>query len=265
MTARRKAAAKAPVRRRHDQDAGGDRALLAAKAVLREEVWAGLVASGASRFPGAEGRIPNFVGAEAAAERLLGLQQWKAATTVKANPDAPQLPVRQRALEDGKTVFMAVPRLAGDAPFFRLDAARLPVPPRQAASIKGAARHGELVALDELEPVDLAIVGCVAVSPNGARLGKGGGFSDLEYGLAYEAGLIDDRTVMTTTVHELQVLETGRIPETDHDFRLDVIVTPDRVINCRGTWRRNVRPGIRWQELTDAKIDAIPVLQRLRP
>jgi len=265
MPARRKARAHPTVSRRHDRDAGGESAVLAAKAALRDEVWAGLVAAGVSRFPGPEGRIPNFVGAEAAAERLRGLKQWKAATTVKANPDSPQLPVRQRALEDGKTVFMAVPRLAGDSPFFRLDAARVPVPPRQAASIKGAARHGELVTLDELEPVDLAVVGCVAVSANGARLGKGGGFSDLEYGLAYDAGLIDDRTVMVTTVHELQMLDSGRIPETDHDFRLHVIVTPERVINCEGKRRRSVRPGIRWHELTDAKIDAIPVLQRLRP
>jgi 5-formyltetrahydrofolate cyclo-ligase len=29
--------------------------------------------------------------------------------------------VRQRALEDGKTVYMAVPRLAGPEPFFALD------------------------------------------------------------------------------------------------------------------------------------------------
>jgi 5-formyltetrahydrofolate cyclo-ligase len=253
------------VRRRHDHDAGGDPAVLAAKADLREEVWAGLGAGGVSRFPGPQGRIPNFIGAEAAAERLRGLTPWKTAMTVKANPDSPQLPVRQRALEDGKAVFMAVPRLAGDAPFFRLDPAKLPVPPRQAASIKGAARHGELVTLDELEPVDLAIVGCVAVSADGARLGKGGGFSDLEYGLAYDAGLIDDRTVMVTTVHESQVLDSGRIPETDHDFRLDVIVTPERVINCAGKRRRDVRPGIRWHELTDAKIAAIPTLGRLRP
>ena len=79
--------------------------------------------------------------------------------------------------------------------------------------------------LDELEPVDLAVVGCVAVSADGARLGKGGGFSDLEYALAYEAGLIDDDTVVVTTVHEHQVVGNGRIPETDHDFRLDLIVT----------------------------------------
>jgi 5-formyltetrahydrofolate cyclo-ligase len=139
------------------------------------------------------------------------------------------------------------------------------VPARQVASIKGAARHGELVALDALEPVDLAVVGCVAVAADGARLGKGGGFSDLEFGLAHDAGLIDDHTVMVTTVHEVQVLDTGRIPETDHDFRLDLIVTPERVITCPRDRRRRRRAGVRWQELTDEKIDAIPVLQQLRP
>ena len=107
--------------RRHDLDAGGDPALLAAKRELREEVWSALTAAGGARFPGAAGRIPNFVGAEAAAERLRGVPAWKRARTVKANPDAPQWPVRQRALEDGKTVFMAVPRLADAKPFFLLD------------------------------------------------------------------------------------------------------------------------------------------------
>jgi 5-formyltetrahydrofolate cyclo-ligase len=253
------------VRRRHDHDAGGDTAVLAAKAALREDVWAALAVPGVSRFPGADGRIPNFVGAEAAAEQLRALSQWTAAATVKANPDSPQLPVRQRALDDGKTVFMAVPRLAGELPFLRLDPGRLAVPSRQAASIRGASRHGELVALDDLEPVDLAVVGCVAVSADGARLGKGGGFSDLEYALAVDAGLIDNRTMMVTTVHERQVVDVGRIPVTNHDFRLDLIVTPERVISCRGGRRGRRRAGIRWDELTEEKIDAIPVLRRLRP
>jgi 5-formyltetrahydrofolate cyclo-ligase len=47
------------------------------------------------------------------------------------------------------------------------------VSPRRAASITGASRAGEPVAPDALEPVDLAVVGCVAVSTDGARLGKG--------------------------------------------------------------------------------------------
>ena len=123
------------VARRHDHDAGGDADVLAAKASLRLEVWDRMQAAGTWRFPGPENRIPNFVGAEAAAELLRGTKEWARAATLKANPDSPQLPVRQRALEDGKTVFMAVPRLAEAKPFFLLDPGRLPVTPRAAASI----------------------------------------------------------------------------------------------------------------------------------
>jgi 5-formyltetrahydrofolate cyclo-ligase len=229
---------------------------------LRDEVWMALRRAGAARFPGAEGRIPNFVGAEAAAERLRARREWQRAATVKSNPDSPQLPVRQRALEDGKTVFMAVPRLAEERPFFLLDPAALPVAPRQAASITGASRYGRPIALEQLEPVDLVVAGCVAVSADGARLGKGGGFSDLEYALGWELGLIGPSTVIATTVHEAQVVDGGRIPVTSHDFRLDLIVTPERTIECpRG---RRQAAGVRWDELTDEKIAAIPVLWRLR-
>jgi 5-formyltetrahydrofolate cyclo-ligase len=53
----------------HDRDACGPADMLAAKAALRDQVWAALTAARVARFPGAAGRIPNFVGAEAAAER----------------------------------------------------------------------------------------------------------------------------------------------------------------------------------------------------
>ncbi|MDQ3980054.1 MAG: 5-formyltetrahydrofolate cyclo-ligase, partial [Actinomycetota bacterium] len=176
--------------------------VLAAKAALRQQVWSELSEAGVARFPGAEGRIPNFVGAEAAAERLRQTDAWQRARTVKANPDAPQWPVRQRALEDGKTVFMAVPRLADEHPFFLLDPDHLADAPRKASSIKGASRSARRLSVDELEPVDLVVAGCVAVGEDGARLGKGGGFSDLEFALASEAGLIGPHTVLSTTVHD---------------------------------------------------------------
>jgi 5-formyltetrahydrofolate cyclo-ligase len=248
--------------RRHDHDAGGDEAVLAAKAELRDEVWTALQEGKVARFPGARHRIPNFTGAEAAAARLAETDEWQRATTLKANPDSPQLPVRTRALQDGKTVYLAAPRLAAEQPFFRLDPAALTVAPRQAASIKGAATHGEPVDLDDLAPVDLAVVGCVAVSDDGARLGKGGGFSDLEYAVAWEAGLITDATVVVTTVHEVQVRCRGEIPLTDHDVRLDLIVTNERVIRCPRPARR-ARPALRWDELTEEKIASIPLLRRL--
>jgi 5-formyltetrahydrofolate cyclo-ligase len=250
--------------RRHDSDAGGDPELLAAKAALRGEVWSALIEATVARFPGARNRISNFTGAEAAAELLRDTDAWRAAGTIKSNPDSAQLPVRQRALQDGKTVYMAVPRLADPEPFFLLDPDQLTDPPRTAASISGASRSARRVAVADLAPVDLVITGCVAVGADGARLGKGGGFADLEFALATAAGLIGPHTLVVTTVHELQLRAAGEIPTAAHDVPVDMVITPERVIDCRA--RRRPRPvdGIRWSELTDAKIAAIPLLAALQ-
>ncbi len=61
-------------------------------------------------------------------------------------------------------------------------------------------------------------------------------------------------------MHELQLVEAGIIPLTSHDVPVDLIVTPDRVIDCRP--RHGPRPavGIRWEDLTEEKIAAIPLL-----
>jgi hypothetical protein len=80
--------------------------------------------------------------------------------------------------------------------------------------------------------------------------------SDLEFALLVEAGLIGTDTVVATTVHPLQVLEEP-LPETGHDFRLDVIVAGEEVITCR----RARRPkGLLWDHLDAARIAAIPAL-----
>jgi hypothetical protein len=44
-----------------------------AKQAVRELAWTRLREAGAARFPGARGRIPNFIGAEAAAGHPVGL------------------------------------------------------------------------------------------------------------------------------------------------------------------------------------------------
>jgi 5-formyltetrahydrofolate cyclo-ligase len=49
------------------------------------------------------------------------------------------------------------------------------------------------------------------------------------------------------------------LPETEHDFSVDLIITPDEVIEC-GPPRRPC--GIYWEHLTEDKIAAIPVLTR---
>src|SRR3712207_8895655 len=46
---------------------------------------------------------------------------------------------------------------------------------------------------------------------DGVRVGKGGGYSDLELGLLIEAGLVDDSTTIATTVHPLQDRKSTRL------------------------------------------------------
>lgn len=199
------------------------------------------------------------MGAEAAADELASQGVWQRAAVLKCNPDSPQLPVRRRALTEGKVVYMAVPRLAEPKPFWRLDPERLPVAPHQAASIKGATRHGEAVGLNEMDPIDLVVCGAVAVERGGARLGKGGGYSDLEFAIALEAGLIGDRTTVSTTVHPSQLVDDGSIPLTEHDFPLDLIVTPEETIPTHTRLPRP--PGVLDDHLEAEKSDAIPVLR----
>lgn len=229
------------------------------KQAIRDRIWSLLEERGAAAFPGARGRIPNFVGASAAADRLAGLPEWRTARVIKSNPDAPQRYVRLRALREGKTVYMAVPRLREARCFWELDPRRLG-DLRAAASIGGAAKMGRSVYPRSLPHVDLVVAGSVAVSRNGARIGKGGGYSDLEYALCREAGCIDDRTRVATTVHPLQIVRAP-LPETEHDFRLDLIVTPDRVVRPR---RSRPQPsGIIAEHLTDEMRETIPALRAL--
>lgn len=231
-----------------------------AKQQVRARIWALLEREGAVKPPGtAVGKIPNFVGAEAAAEQLASLPVWQTAQVVKANPDKAQRAVRAQALAEGKVLYMAVPRLADRLPFYLLEPERLSIPPWEAASKEGAARAGRKVAASELRPVDLVICGSVVVNREGARVGKGGGFSDLEVAFLVEAGVLRPDTVLVTTVHPLQVVDEP-LPETAHDFRVDLIVTPHEVIRC-GERRRP--PGILWEHLRQDKIAEVPALADL--
>jgi len=204
-------------------------------------------------------RIPNFVGAERAAARATELPEWKRAKRIKCNPDAPQRPLRLRALRDGKIVFMAVPRLTQERCIVRLDPAKLGGRLAEAATIGGASRLGEAVLPRELGRIDLVVAGSVAVNRRGARVGKGGGYSDLEFALARQLGSVTGSTPVLTTVHDLQVVDED-VPMTPHDVPVDVIVTPDRVIRPR----RGRKPrGIRWNELSPDQLAAMPPLREL--
>lgn len=226
-----------------------------AKRAARENVWAILERENAAP-PGVHGHIPAFEGAEQTSARLPELDVWRHARVVKANPDRAQFPVRLRALRDGKLLYMAVPRLAALKPFFMVDPATSSLSFDEAATSDGAATASPKVGPDEMRPVDLVVCGSVAVNRQGVRVGKGAGYSDIEVALLTEAGIVGPQTTIITTVHQLQVVE-AELPEAEHDFSVDLIVTPAETIRC-GPARRP--RGILRESLDAAMIREIPVL-----
>ncbi|KAG2497259.1 hypothetical protein HYH03_004843 [Edaphochlamys debaryana] len=234
---------------------------------LRKQVWDFMEANDIARFPRpVHHRIPNFVNADVAAQRLADLPDFARAQVVKVNPDTPQKQVRALVLTRGKTLLTPQPRLRTGF-FSRLTAASFPANElNEACTSAGVAKYGEPLSLDTKIKVDLIIVGSSCVDPaSGARLGKGEGFAELEYGMLKWMGAIDDSTPVVTTVHDCQVLEPGTIDPArmmEWDVPVDIIVTPTRVIH---TNTRLAKPsGILWHKLSPQKLGQIRVLQGLK-
>ncbi|WP_083902776.1 5-formyltetrahydrofolate cyclo-ligase [Natrinema versiforme] len=241
-----------------DSESEGDGTDRVDKEAIRERVWDDLEESGEARFPfPPHGRIPNFAGASEAAERLAEQPEWTDATTIKANPDAPQLPVRRRALREGKIVYMAVPRLRDEKCFLKLDPDEL-ADYDDATTVSGSSKHGEQVGPDEIDSVDLIVSGSVAITENGERIGKGEGYSDLEYAVLRELGLVDESTPVATTVHERQVIDDA-VAIGAHDVAMDLVVTPERTVRPEGSAQPS---GIDWDLLDEERLEEIPVLDR---
>jgi 5-formyltetrahydrofolate cyclo-ligase len=216
--------------------------------------------AGVTRFPTpVTGRIPNFEGAGEAAERLADLVEFQEAAVIKVNPDSPQIPVRRKVLSEGKLLIMPTPRLREG--FLILDPELIPRSEHsRAATIRGSFSHGVRTSIEEIPDVDLIVAGSVAVTRERVRVGKGGGYSELEYGILREVDRVGEDTPIATTVHCLQVVEDA--PVEDHDFVLDVIATSEETI--RVDRERAQPPGILWDRISEEMMEEMPVLRRLR-
>ncbi|HYS54748.1 MAG TPA: 5-formyltetrahydrofolate cyclo-ligase [Thermoanaerobaculia bacterium] len=226
------------------------------KRAAREAVWDALERERVARFPfPPHGRIPNFAGAREAAERLFDSDLLRGVRRIKVNPDAPQRYVRELALQHGMTVIVATPRLRGG--FREFAGIREPDIPK-AASLSRGGKFGVNVPLRKLRPVDLIVVGSVAVTRKGHRCGKGEGYADIEFAILRELG--HPAVKVVTTVHPLQIVDS--FPPDEHDLPVSAIITPDEVIRVRKPPRAPAR--IQWDALTKDDIEAMPVLRELR-
>ncbi|XP_058901089.1 methenyltetrahydrofolate synthase domain-containing protein isoform X2 [Kogia breviceps] len=231
---------------------------------VRGQVWDCMEARNVADFPRpVHHRIPNFKGSSLACQNIEALEVFARAREVKVDPDKPLEGVRLLALQSKKTLLVPTPRLRTG--LFN----KITPPPgatkdilRKCATSQGVRNYSTPVGLDSRVLVDLVVVGSVAVSEQGWRIGKGEGYADLEYAMMVSMGAVSQGTPVVTIVHDCQVVD---IPETlleEHDLTVDYILTPTRVIT---TGCERPKPtGIVWSKISCEMMGKMPVLRSLR-
>ena len=233
------------------------------KFAIREEVWTALEQAKVVRGRTVHDKIPDFYGSKEAAERVFDLEVWQRARVIKSNPDKAQRPLRQQALEEGKLLYMAVPRLRDERCFVELDPALMACTPAQGSTISGAFRHGRPVFVEEMRQVDLVISGSVAVNPRG--------------GAGWQGGRL--RRPGVWPGHRRRHSYPGHPRHHHHPPHATAVRGPaPHRPRCAIGLRRNPGrgypvlgrgalphpKGIYWEDLDERKIKAIPLLQKLR-
>ncbi|KAM5132936.1 methenyltetrahydrofolate synthase domain-containing protein isoform 1-T1 [Callospermophilus lateralis] len=231
---------------------------------IRERIWDYMESENLADFPRpVHHRIPNFKGSHRACQNLKDLDVFARTQEVKVDPDKPLEGVRLLALQSKKTLLVPTPRLRTG--LFN----RITPPPgaskdmlRKCATSQGVRDFSVPVGLDSRVLVDLVVVGSVAVSEKGWRIGKGEGYADLEYAMMVSMGAVHEGTPVVTIVHDCQVVDIPEALLEDHDLTVDYILTPTRVIS---TGCKRPKPaGITWSKISPEMLGKIPVLRSLR-
>lgn len=227
------------------------------KQQIRETVWRKLKKYNLSVGP-CYGKIPNFIGSATAANKVIYSRFFRKAKVIYSTLDLPQKLIREAALITGKTLIVATPCFSKG--FILLDPKEIPKSAYSYASTyRGAMAYGSRIENLEGFHIDMFVMGSVAVDKKGGRVGKGDGMQDLEYAVLRELGVIDEKTLTVTTVHDTQVIDD--VPMELHDVPADIIGTPSELII---TNTRYPKPnGIIWDLISAERISSISLLRQL--
>lgn len=198
---------------------------------LRRRIWHLMENAGVLTFPlGAFGKVPNFIGAERAAELLVEQPEFDQAKVIFVSPDHVLRRVRELVLERGKILAVSLPRrlIQKDKPALLQITERKAI--KAAADIDNFLRYGQPLSL----PVDLLVLSSVVVDRFGNRLTPRKEFGDREWQMLVDGGFVHERTKIATIVHPLQFAEDLVKWVVDEDVRANLIVTPEEVIRPGG-------------------------------
>ncbi len=212
----------------------------AKKTELRKSLQKRWRSEAALDFSDSKIAVPNFRGADKAAERLSNEASFEKARALLTSLDDALLPLRTRAMSAHKTLVAYEKLSTGPLQFLVLDPSTIPVSNyERAASRGGFPTFARRVAVSAIPTCEIVVCGAFAVDASGGRLGDGSGDFDLAYATLRELGKISVKAMIATLVHRVQMLEGG-VPMTKLDTPIDLILTPeDRVL----TRTKHTRPA----------------------
>jgi 5-formyltetrahydrofolate cyclo-ligase len=237
-----------------------------AKSEIRRRVWKEL---GHVAFPDPifdydfSSFIPDFRGSDSCFRNVSDLEIYRKSNLTFLTPDNSVTRFREAAILQGKRYLMTTYGIKRGFLYFEKGS----VPEEQASyasTLYGSEILGKRVSLRNLiglGTIDLIVTGAAAVRSDGIRFGKGHGYFDVEWGIFTSLGLVNEKTMIITVVHDCQVVDATDFTPDGFDTVTDYIVTPTRVIHV-GT--RHPKPqGIDWGSLSDELFASIPPLQEL--
>lgn len=193
---------------------------------LRKEIWDKLYTQKIS-LKSPYGRIPSFKGSTEAAKLLRKTDEWINSEIIFTSPDTAIIKVREYALKDKKILIMASPKLKKG--YLLINPFNVLNKEKEASTISGAYKLAQPIT--KFPKVDIVIEGSVAVDLDGNRLGKGGGYADREISHLISQNSINYKTPIVTIVHENQIVDL--VPTEAHDQRINMIITPIRVLRIK--------------------------------
>lgn len=246
------------------------------KEEIRQQIWTAMLTNNLilPSFKGqrlAQKKIPFFEGHDQAANRLKSHPTFEAAQVIKINPSLAQQPLRRHILDEMEQLLIIPSKtMTSESICLQLDGEGKSSKWRETSSYQaGGNANGKSLGFKTWPPglfIDLVVVGSVAVSEKGVRLGKGEQLAELEWAILWRAGAVNETTVIATTVHEDQIVSEEELPASlmnAFDLPVDIIVTPRRIIEVK---KKLPKPKgqIDWVYFDGTKMENIPILAELK-
>lgn len=194
------------------------------KETIRQKIWDYMERNDLVTFPRpCYGRIPNFVGAKIAGQKIQKLKEFPQALSVFSAPDSSLTEVRRQILLAGKSLLVALPHKIRYCELRGKELAD------KGITISGFSHYGK----EPKTAVDLFVQGSVAVDLKGNRLGKGRGYGDQEYWELKNMGLLSPSCKVVTVVHNCQIVDDFSSVMEALDVKVDYILTPTQIITIK--------------------------------